>query len=57
MSKKKIEELRQELNRLFDIKASYVDILRVSHELDKYILKEQRKLEKERKNEKEDKLD
>jgi len=51
MSKEKIEELRQLLNELFDKKASYVDILKISHELDFYILEEQKKLEKTRKQE------
>jgi len=55
-NKTKIEELRQLLNKLFDNKASYIDILKVSHELDKYIIKEQRKIEKERKREEKGRL-
>jgi len=55
-NKEKIEELRQLLNELFEKKASYVDILKVSHELDEIILKEQRKIEKERKKEEKGKL-
>jgi hypothetical protein len=51
MSKEKIEELRQLLNELFEKRASYVDILKISHELDALILEEQKKLEKIRKQE------
>lgn len=50
-NKEKIEELRQLLNELFEKKASYVDILKISHELDALILEEQKKLEKIRKQE------
>jgi len=49
MTKEKIEELRQKLNELYEKKAPYVELLKVSHELDIYIVEEQKKMEKERK--------
>lgn len=36
--KEKIEELREELNKLIESEASYEEILQKSQELDKYII-------------------